>query len=219
MSLGGNTAADATIRIWDAGNGKHLQTLEGHLAGVSTIAWAPDSKTIASGSDDKTIRLWDVSTVSPLPPPTHSSTLLHISLLPSYGPILTQPTHRFPSTGQTTPIPLNRAPPLHLHDRLLSERQYPRLGLVRRSRHPVGHPHATHTAHAARALRPRRRRGLHPRRHPHRQLRRRRAHPHLGHADGPVPAHAGARGQRPRDGGAVRAEWPLRPRLDARLVR
>ncbi len=57
------TAADATIRIWETTTGKHLRTLEGHLAGISTIAWSPDSKTLASGSDDKSIRLWDVATV------------------------------------------------------------------------------------------------------------------------------------------------------------
>jgi COMPASS component SWD3 len=36
--------------------------MEGHLAGISTISWSPDSRFIASGSDDKTIRLWDIAT-------------------------------------------------------------------------------------------------------------------------------------------------------------
>jgi COMPASS component SWD3 len=53
-----SASADGTIKIWDAMTGGHMRTLEGHLAGVSTIAWSPDSNTIASGSDDKTIRLW-----------------------------------------------------------------------------------------------------------------------------------------------------------------
>jgi COMPASS component SWD3 len=46
-----------------------MRTLEGHLAGVSTIAWSPDSNTIASGSDDKTIRLWHRATGKPYPAP------------------------------------------------------------------------------------------------------------------------------------------------------
>lgn len=63
------TAADATCKIWDANTGKHQHTFEGHLAGVSTIAWSPDSKTLASGSDDKSIRLWHVETGKPHPEP------------------------------------------------------------------------------------------------------------------------------------------------------
>ena len=64
-----SSAADATIRIWETATGKQLHILEGHLAGISTIAWSPDSKTLASGSDDKSIRLWDVSTGKPYPVP------------------------------------------------------------------------------------------------------------------------------------------------------
>lgn len=56
-------AADGTIKIWNAKTGNHEHTLEGHLAGVSTIAWSPDSLLLASGSDDKTIRLWHTDTV------------------------------------------------------------------------------------------------------------------------------------------------------------
>jgi COMPASS component SWD3 len=35
------------------------------MAGVSCLAWAPDSNTLATGSDDKGIRLWDRVTGSP----------------------------------------------------------------------------------------------------------------------------------------------------------
>lgn len=57
------TAADCTIKIWDAATGSLLHTLEGHLGGISTITWNPDSTVLASGSDDKSIRLWDIKTV------------------------------------------------------------------------------------------------------------------------------------------------------------
>ena len=56
-------AADGTIKVWDAITGKHSQTLDGHLAGISAISWSPDSQTLASGSDDKSIRLWDIVNV------------------------------------------------------------------------------------------------------------------------------------------------------------
>ena len=57
-------AADGTIKVWDAQTGKLQNTLEGHLAGISAISWSPDSQIIASGSDDKNIRLWDAINVS-----------------------------------------------------------------------------------------------------------------------------------------------------------
>lgn len=62
-------AADRTIKVWHARSGKHEHTLEAHMAGVSDVDWAPDSLTLVSGSDDKTVRLWDVLAVRrPRPP-------------------------------------------------------------------------------------------------------------------------------------------------------
>ena len=51
---------DNTIRLWNASDGRHLRTLEGHTDALfSQSAFAPDGQTIASGSSfDKTGPPW-----------------------------------------------------------------------------------------------------------------------------------------------------------------
>ncbi|APA11430.1 hypothetical protein sscle_07g062000 [Sclerotinia sclerotiorum 1980 UF-70] len=42
--------------------GKSLQIFEGHSDWVNSVAFSPDKKVIVSGSDDGTIRFWDITT-------------------------------------------------------------------------------------------------------------------------------------------------------------
>jgi len=46
--------------LWNADSGAPLRTLAGHTEFVMSIAWSPDGKTLASGSGDRTVRLWGI---------------------------------------------------------------------------------------------------------------------------------------------------------------
>ena len=52
---------DPRIQIWDAAGTKLLRNLAGHTNDVAALVFCPDGR-LASGSDDRTIRLWDPAT-------------------------------------------------------------------------------------------------------------------------------------------------------------
>jgi WD40 repeat protein len=68
-------SADKTAKVWDAQSGKGLLTLSGHTGPISSVAWSPpqtaedDSSSnaeagerLATGSYDKTAKVWDAQT-------------------------------------------------------------------------------------------------------------------------------------------------------------
>lgn len=58
------------VVLWDVASGRRRLTLTGHTNAVLSVAFRPDGKLLASGSVDRTVRLWDVSA---LPQTTEAS--------------------------------------------------------------------------------------------------------------------------------------------------
>ncbi|WP_338022355.1 hypothetical protein [Argonema antarcticum] len=63
---------------------KERNTLEGHSNSVESVAWSPDGLTLASASDDKTIKLWNLQTQKPIATLTgHSSQVYSVAWSPN----------------------------------------------------------------------------------------------------------------------------------------
>jgi WD40 repeat protein len=50
------------VRLWDVATGQVLRILSDHTDVVNSVAFSPDGKMLASGSDDLTVILSDVAT-------------------------------------------------------------------------------------------------------------------------------------------------------------
>src|SRR5205823_1199222 len=53
---------ESHVRLWDSVTGKSLFEHVAHDSFVLSLSFAPDGKTLVSGSSDGTVRVWDVAT-------------------------------------------------------------------------------------------------------------------------------------------------------------
>jgi WD40 repeat protein len=63
-SLLAGASLDATVTVWETGEGRPLYTLVGHASGVTDVVFSPDGRTLATASSDGSARIWDAAPVA-----------------------------------------------------------------------------------------------------------------------------------------------------------
>jgi WD40 repeat protein len=66
----GPVETEHTVKIWEAQTGAVLKTLKGHVGYVWKVAFSPDSRYLASGSWDSTVKVWNLKALDSADPVT-----------------------------------------------------------------------------------------------------------------------------------------------------
>ena len=53
-----------TITLWDVATGKALHAMAGHTQEIEGLAFTPDGRTLASGSQDQSLMIWDAAALA-----------------------------------------------------------------------------------------------------------------------------------------------------------
>lgn len=80
---------DSTAKIWDATNGKLLQTLTGHDDGVLFAAFSPDNNKIVTTSIDRTAIIWNSAGIATDTLIGHTEKVIYASFSPDSKKIVT----------------------------------------------------------------------------------------------------------------------------------
>jgi len=54
------TAEETIVRVWEIATGKQVASFAGHHGAITAVSYAPDGRSLASGSGDTTILIWDL---------------------------------------------------------------------------------------------------------------------------------------------------------------
>jgi serine/threonine protein kinase len=79
VAVGG---ASGTLLLWDAKSGQAGTSFKGHTDTVNGVAFNPDGTLLASGSDDKTVRVWNTATGQELYRQTTMSSVSNVVFSP-----------------------------------------------------------------------------------------------------------------------------------------
>jgi WD40 repeat protein len=47
------------MKLWEVSNGEEICTFKGHKNRVTSVAFSSDGNYVYSGSDDKTVKIWE----------------------------------------------------------------------------------------------------------------------------------------------------------------